>query len=217
MPAPMIQAVVFDLDGLMLNTEDVFELAGQRLLERRGQKMTTDIRRRMLGRRPQEAFEALIEETGITDPIPDLMQETKILFYEIAESHLAMMAGLPELLDHLTDRRLPMAVATSSPQDYLNGMLDRFDLQKYFQFTLAAEDVTRGKPDPEIYKTAARTLKINASSILVLEDSEAGTQAAVAADTYAVAVPHQHSSWGDFTAAKLVADSLADPRIFELL
>ena len=77
---PEIRAVVFDMDGLMLNTEDVFELAGQRLMERRGLIMTDEIRHSMLGRRPVEAFTALKTITGMPDRIEDLMRtRSKIL------------------------------------------------------------------------------------------------------------------------------------------
>ncbi len=74
-----MSAVVLDMDGLMLNTEDVFDLAGQELLARRGMDMTDAIRHRMIGRRPQEAFAAMKEVTGIPDAIEDLMEETRRL------------------------------------------------------------------------------------------------------------------------------------------
>ena len=96
---PPIRAVVFDMDGLMLNTEDVFDLAGRQLLERRGLAMTDVIRHSMLGRRPVDAFNALKLHTGMTDRIEDLMYETKELFEAIAGNCLATMPGLHDVLE----------------------------------------------------------------------------------------------------------------------
>lgn len=214
---PEIHAVVFDMDGLMLNTEDVFDIAGQRLLQRRGLEMTEVIRHSMLGRRPVEAFEALISHTGIKDRIPDLMQETKELFEEIAENSLATMPGLHELLTLVESRNLPLAVATSSPRDYMTGLLERFDLLHRFHITLTAEDVTHGKPHPEIYETAARRLSVSPERMLVLEDSETGTRAAHAAGAYIVSVPNRHTAVGDFSMSRMRIDSLLDQRLHDLV
>ncbi len=205
------------MDGLMLNTEDVFDLAGQELLARRGMDMTDAIRHRMIGRRPQEAFAAMKEVTGIPDAIEDLMEETRRLFAEYAEQSLSCMPGLADLLQEAVAAGIPRAVATSSPRRYMEDLLNRFDLLPFFQTTLTAEDVTCGKPHPEIYLTAARRLGVSPPSMLVLEDSEAGTRAAAAAEAFVVAVPNRHTADGDFSMARFVADSLHDDRILSLI
>jgi beta-phosphoglucomutase-like phosphatase (HAD superfamily) len=86
-----------------------------------------------------------------------------------------------------------------------------------FAFVLTSADVTHGKPHPEIYQTAARRLAVDPGVMLVLEDSQAGCKAAVAAGAVAVAVPGGHSRRHDFSGARFIADSLADPRIKALL
>ncbi|MCP4782002.1 MAG: HAD family phosphatase [Fuerstiella sp.] len=210
---PPIRAVVFDLDGLMLNTEDVFDLAGNELMLRRGLRMTDAIRHRMLGRRPDEAFQALKDLSGITDDIEDLKQETRELFEAIAEDHLKIMPGLLSLLADIEDRKLPKAVATSSPRDYMTHLLNRFGLLQRFDITLAAEDVTEGKPHPEIYLAATGLLDVMPENTLVLEDSETGMRAAAAAGTFVFAVPNRHTQHGDFSQASRVVSSLADTSI----
>lgn len=214
---PAIRAVVFDFDGLMLNTEDAFEVAGQQLLTRRGLVMTDTIRRSMLGRRPVDAFVALKTHTGITDAIEDLMKETEILFDEAARDLLRLMPGLPEVLAEVDRRNLPRAVATSSPREYLHNLLTRFDLIHRFPVTLTAEDVTHGKPHPEIYLAAADRLNVAPQEMLVLEDSETGTRAAAAAGARVVSVPNVHTRDGDFSVSHLVVESLHDPRLHALL
>lgn len=214
---PRIEAVVFDLDGLMLNTEDVFSIAGCRLLERRNLAMTEEIHQRMLGRRPDEAFQALKELSGISDSIESLKQETRTLFYEIAEDHLSIMPGLFELLDMIETADLPKAVATSSPRDYMEHLLEKFDLLHRFPVTLTAEDVVHGKPHPEIYLTAASQLDVAPDRMLVLEDSETGTRAAAAAGAVTVSVPNCHTANGDFSMAWLKVPSLEDRSLLDLL
>ena len=212
-----IRAVVFDLDGLMLNTEDVFDLAGKELLARRGLKMTDEIHHAMLGRRPDEAFQAMKDLSGITDEISALKDETRELFAEFAEDHLTEMPGLRGLLELIDSREIPRAVATSSPRDYMVTMLSRFNLLDGFSVTLTAEDVVNGKPDPEIYLLAADQLHVSPAETLVLEDSETGTRAAAAAGTFVVSVPNKHTCHGDFSMASLRVGSLNDSKLHRII
>ncbi len=212
-----IRAVVFDLDGTMLNTEDIFEDAGQQLMQRRGLTMTREIRRSMLGRRPLEAFTALKQATGIADDIESLLQETKQIFQELAADRVQLMPGVEWLLQLTEDLHLPRAVATSSPQKYMRWLLDLVGLYSRFAFVLTAEDVVQGKPHPEIYLKAAARLRVDPQEMLVLEDSETGVAAAAAAGAQVVAVPNRHTDYGDFSRAQLRVNSLQDERLTVLL
>ena len=214
---PTIRAVVFDMDGLMLNTEDIFELAGVELMARRGLQMTDEIRHGMMGRRPVEAFTVLRNLTGLQDSLEDLMLETKVLFAALAQDRLAMMPGLLELFELLDARKLPRAVATSSPRVYMTHLLEKFNLLHRVNFTLTAEDVTHGKPHPEIYLKAAEMHGVAPEEMLVLEDSETGTRAAAAAGAYIVAVPSRHTDFGDFSMSRLRVSSLLDEQLHQLL
>jgi HAD superfamily hydrolase (TIGR01509 family) len=126
-----------------------------------------------------------------------------------------MMPGLLELLDMIEDLGIPKAVATSSPRDYMENLLGQFNLLTRFSETLTAEDVTSGKPHPEIYLKASQLLAVESAHVLVLEDSETGTRAAAAAGTFAVSVPNRHTVAGDFSMASLQVESLADNRLIQ--
>lgn len=216
-PASPIRAVCFDLDGLMFNTEDIFNEVGHEVLRRRGKLMTRDLLQQMMGRRAQEAIKLLVEYHALTDTVDEMIDEMWVLFRELVPGRLAPMPGLFELLGRIEDRGLAKGVATSSRRHYLEEMLGRFELLERFHMTLAAEDVTHGKPHPEIYLTAAQRLGVEPHEMLVLEDSHAGTSAAVSAKAYAVSIPNDHSRYQDFSHATLVADRLDDPRILRLL
>ncbi len=212
-----MKAVVFDLDGLMFNSEDVYSLVGHEILRRRGREFTTDLKDQMMGLKPQKAFEVMIRRCGLSDTWQQLAEESNGLFESLLDEHLAPMPGLMELLDALEAADIPKAIATSSSRQLLDACLKRFDMHRRFRFFLAAEDVVQGKPHPEIYHTAAARFGLAPKEVLVLEDSQNGCLAAAAAGAFTVAVPADHSRTHDFSAASLVVESLADPRLYEAL
>ena len=127
------------------------------------------------------------------------------------------MPGAVALVESLARRGLPRGVATSSGPDFAHDVLSRVGLRERFGFVLTSADVTHGKPHPEVYHLAAARLGVAPTEMLVLEDSQNGCRAAVAAGAVVVAVPGGHSRRHDFTGARFVAESLADPRIADLI
>ncbi len=212
-----IRAVAFDLDGLMFNTEEVYEQSGTELLRRRGKTATREMFDRMMGRRAPEALAIMIETHDLPVSVEELIKESEAIFYEMLDDILRPMPGLFELLDQIERRALPKGVATSSSRPYLKDLLGRFALEHRFPITMTAEDVTRGKPHPEIYLTIADRFGVAPEEMLVLEDSEAGTRAAAAAGAYVISIPHRHCSGHDYSMAHAVARQLDDPLILELL
>ena len=211
------EAVVFDMDGLMFNTEDLYFAVGEELLRRRGKKFTRELSDAMMGRPPQASFEIMIRWHNLSDTWENLAAESENLFIERIQGRVAPMPGLLELLAALESARIPKAIATSSSRRTLRAVLACFELEPRFDFTLTAEDVIQGKPHPEIYQKACQRFGLPPNKVVVLEDSEAGCRAAAAAGTIAVAVPGPHSARHDFSSATVVIDSLRDPRLYELL
>ena len=211
------QAVVFDLDGLMFNTEELYQDVGAELLRRRGCQFTIELLNQMMGRPSRVALQIMIDWHSLDATVEQLASETEQIFPMFLDSRLAFMPGLAELLAALEQAGLPKAIATSSSRRFVTNVLSRFDLEPRFAFVLTAEDVVQGKPHPEIYQKAAQRLGLAPSQVMVLEDSQNGWLAAAAAGTLAVAVPGGHSRHHDFNQATLVADTLTDPRIYDLL
>ncbi|MDB5390550.1 MAG: HAD-superfamily hydrolase, subfamily variant 3 [Planctomycetaceae bacterium] len=212
-----IRAVAFDLDGLMFNTEMIYDKVGEELLLRRGKLMTSELKRAMIGRRAQESLTLMIDMHGLNDTVDDLITESHELFFEAAVGRLAPMPGLYELLEFLEASKFSKALTTSSSHQYVQRVVGPFGLLHRFPIILASEDVTQGKPHPEIYLKAANQMGIEPGEMMVLEDSQNGTNSAAAAGAVAVAVPHEHTRHHDFSRATLIADSLHDPRVFDLL
>lgn len=210
-------AVVFDLDGLMFNTEVVFHETGTELLRRRGKPAPPELFAAMMGRRAPDAFRVMIEMMELDDSVETLQPESWELFCTLLDKHLEPMPGLLDLLGQLEAAGVRKAVATSSGRDYAHDVLGRYQLIDRFGVILAAEDVSDGKPHPEIYQTATARLSVSPSQAIVLEDSNAGICSAKAAGCYAVAVPHEHSHGQSYEEADLVIDTLADPVLSNLL
>ncbi len=198
----------------MFNTEDVYTLVGEELLRRRGYEFTVELKRQIMGLRPQSAFERMIADCCLAETWQELAEESNRLFFGLLDGRLAMMPGLADLLDALERAGIPKAVCTSSSREIVAACLRPFDLRGRFEFILAAEDIVHGKPHPEIYLTAARRFGVPPAEMLVLEDSENGCLAAAAAGAYVVAVPGQHSREHDFSMASLLVESLADRRLY---
>src|SRR3990172_6107994 len=209
-----MRAIVFDMDGLMFNTEDVYSAVGTELLRRRGHTFTAELKDAMMGLRPQPSFEAMIRFCNLGDTWQQLAAESSQLFIGLLNGCLAPMPGLLELLDALERAAIPKAIATSSSRELVDPCLKPFDMQRRFQFILAAENIARGKPHPEIYLTAARRFGVPPAEMMVLEDSQNGCRAAASAGAFTVAVPGEHSRQHDLSAASLVVESLADPRLY---
>jgi HAD superfamily hydrolase (TIGR01509 family) len=215
MPTP--RAVVFDLDGLMFNTEELYQEVGSKLLRRRGHVFTQDLLDRMMGRPSHVALQIMIDTHTLRATVEELLAETDEIFPEILRTRLAPMPGLVELMGALEQHGIPKGIATSSRRSFVEHVLGVFGYQPRFSPILTSEDITHGKPHPEIYLKAADRLGIEPGETVVLEDSENGCKAAVAAGTITVAVPGEHSRRHDFAGATLVADSLRDERIYALL
>ena len=215
MPGP--RAVVFDLDGLMFNTEELYQDVGAQLLRRRGHVFRQELLDRMMGRPSHIALQLMIDAHTLDATVEELLAETDAIFPEILRTRLAPMPGLVELLAALERCQIPKAIATSSRRAFVERVLDPFGYQPRFAHILTSEDITHGKPHPEIYLTAAERLQVSPGELLVLEDSANGCSAAVAAGAVTVAVPGAHSRQHDFSGAVLVADTLRDERIYRLL
>ena len=213
----MLRAAVFDLDGLMFNTEQLYTHVLKELLRRREKEFTQDLVDQMMGRPAKSAFGVLTQYHNLDESLEALMEESDAIFLGILDEKLAPMPGLVELLAALEAKRIPKAIATSSRRSFTQRILGKFQFEPRFDFLLTSEDVIHGKPDPEIYLTASQRLKVLPAEMMVLEDSQNGCRAAVAAGAFAVAVPGEHSRNHDFSGAALIAEGLSDPRIYQAM
>jgi HAD superfamily hydrolase (TIGR01509 family) len=206
-------AVLFDNDGLLLDTEVLWTRAEIALFERFGRTFTIEHKRELIGT-SGPASEAIIErQLGVPGRGAELMAELHEGVMEEALRGVDPMPGAIELLDALDGR--PVGVASNSPRMFVERTLHAAGLYDRFGCVLSADDVERPKPAPDLYIQLAGALGADAADCVALEDSATGVAAARAAGAFVVGVP---SLEGIVLAeADLVADSLADPRVLARL
>ncbi|RUL87601.1 HAD family hydrolase [Tautonia sociabilis] len=216
-PAPRIRAVAFDMDGLIFDTEALFHRVAVDLLAARGKQFTPEMMAAMIGRPAAVAGPALVRLAGLEESPEALLAEARERFDALIDTAVHPMPGLFTILGLLERRGIPRAVATSTRRQQALRLLGHHGLLAHFAFVLGGDEVSRGKPDPEIYRTAAGRLGVEPGAMLVLEDSPAGVSAARAAGAFVVAIPHDHSPAGGLREAHRLADRLDDPGLLALL
>ena len=209
--------VVFDLDGLIFNTEEIFLEATNQLLAPLGKKQTPEIVAQIMGQPSNVSTQILKDSHSLTDSVTEIRKELDRHFDLVLDAILAFMPGFEELLQCLIQADIPRAICTSSTAGYATKLIDRFGYLDEFQLILGGDQIENGKPAPDAYLKVAELLKIAPATMLVLEDSENGCRAAIAAGAFTVAVPAKHNMGQSYDNVDLIADTLSDPAILSAL
>jgi HAD superfamily hydrolase (TIGR01509 family) len=205
------RALIFDMDGLMIDTEGLYWAAAREIAASYGKAVSDDTLRNMMGRAPIESMRVFVRDLELRDSAEALLdRRTAIMLKRFAEP-IAPMAGLMEILRAFKGR-LKLAVATSAPAAFADLILPAMKIADYFDVIQTSDGVKRGKPDPEIYLRAIERLGAAAEESIVLEDSVAGARAGKNAGAYTIAVPSEYTRGGDFAFADYVARDLNDAR-----
>ena len=204
-----VAAVIFDMDGLMVDTEPVYQIAWQQAAAELGYDLDDELYAKFVGR-PTPACEAIIiERFGIAFPLERFRERWPDLWRsEVDRNGVQTKPGIGEILSFVESQRLPMALATSSEAEYVEVTLRRAGLTDLFAAMVTGDEVSRGKPEPDIYLEAARKLGVQPSACVALEDSEAGILAIQRAGMTGILVPHWPASPRAVQAAFRVVDTL---------
>ncbi len=204
----MIRAILFDLDGLMVDSEPHSLASWRVILSSRGVTLNRKVSERMFGLRQIEAAQMLVEVYGLTDQPSALGREKEEYQIRHLDGQIKPMPGLFELLNEIDRRELRTAVASSGARPYVNAVLQAIGLIERFRATVTGDDVVNGKPAPDVFLAAAHAVQTDPPHCLVLEDAPSGVQAAKAAGMRCVAVPNQHTRGLDLSSADVILPSL---------
>ncbi len=207
----MIAAAVFDLDGVLVDSEPVWERVRRGLVAERGGRWAPDAQRRLMGMSTPEWARYLSEDLGAGLP-PD--EVAALVIDRMAASYrerLPLMPGAVEAVRRLA-ARWPLGLASSAPAVLIETVLESSGLRPCFQVTMSTEQVARGKPAPDIYLAVAARLGCSPPDCAAVEDSSNGLRSAAAAGLRVIAIPHpQYPPDPDaLAAASLVLPTLAD-------
>ena len=205
------EAVIFDMDGLMLDTEAPALRAWQQVARTCGREFDLELCHRMIGRSFADSVALIRARHGPDYPVDEITRAWAAGYDAIvAAEGISLKPGLIEILDLLDERGVPRAVATSSRSERARARLDQLGLLCRFDALVGGDEVARGKPAPDIFLAAASRLGVSPHNCIVLEDSEPGIIAASDAGMIAVLVPDLHPPGEALLARKpLVLASLA--------
>ena len=208
------RAVLFDNDGLILNTEDVWTRGEQQLFEARGLTFTNDHKRELIGQSAENAGRLLEQRLG--EPAKDLIAELDAIVLAELEHGVEEMVGATELLVALRGHGVPIGLVSNSPRQFIEKAINSVGYAPHFDVVVSAHEVARPKPAPDPYLEACRMLGEEPGlDIFAFEDSPSGVTAAVAAGLTVFGVP----SFAGITLdeAHHLAETLADAHILEYM
>ena len=186
----MKKAVIFDMDGLMIDSERVtYNEYVKKFAQLGHHDFTEELYRNCLGKNKQGICQVFIDHYGQDFPMTEVWDDVHVWIDESLRQYVPKKKGLVELLEYLKANNYKTIVATSSGRARVDEILKNADLTKYFDDTICGDEVTHGKPHPEIFLTACQKLGVAPEDALVLEDSEAGILAAYDGHIDVICVP----------------------------
>ncbi len=211
-------AVIFDLDGLLADTEPLWGESARVLVEGKGRVYDPSLRTQYMGRAPLDVAGLMVQQYDLDDEPAALMkQRLQILAGLYRRQPLEALPGARDLVAALAAEDVPMAVASGSPGFLVQVVLERLDLRSPMKACLGSDAVARGKPAPDLFLLAARRLGADPGRCVVLEDAGAGVRAALAAGMACVAVPLPETPPSAVSGATRVVQSLEELSPADLL
>jgi HAD superfamily hydrolase (TIGR01509 family) len=185
----VIDAVVFDLDGVIVDSEHVWDDVRQELAEERGGRWHDEASRDMMGMSSPEWSRYMHDVIGLEESAEEINAEVVRRMEEVYRTKLPLIPGAVEAVERLGDR-WPLGLASSSNRELIDFVLEVSGLGRLFQATVSSEEVSRGKPAPDVFLEAARRLAVPAERCAAVEDSENGIRSAKAAGMRTIAIPN---------------------------
>jgi HAD superfamily hydrolase (TIGR01509 family) len=207
----VIEAVVFDLDGVLLDSEQVWDEVREELVKERGGRWHDRAQTEMMGMSSIEWSRYMHDELGVPDPPREISADVVRRLEEVYRKRLPLIDGAHEAVERLA-ARWPLGLASSSNREVIDLVLDLSGLARFFRVTVSSEEVPRGKPEPDVYLEAARGLGVPPERCAAVEDSHNGIRSAKAAGMRVIAIPNQHYPPGEqaLTLADVTLSSLAE-------
>jgi HAD superfamily hydrolase (TIGR01509 family) len=207
----VIDAVVFDLDGVIVDSEHVWDEVRQQLAEERGGRWHDQASRDMMGMSSLEWSRYMHDVIGLVEPPEEINAEVVRRLKAIYRERLPLIPGAAEAVERLGARR-PLGLASSSNREVIDFVLEISSLGRFFRATVSSEEVARGKPAPDVYLEAAARLGVEPTRCAAVEDSENGIRSAKAAGMRTIAIPNPRYPPGEDALAKadVVLESIAE-------
>ena len=204
-----MKALIFDMDGVIVDSEPMHTAVTIEVMQSYQVHFTTAEMDRFIGMSMRGFFSILKKEHGLNAPVEEMIQrQIDGIYRHIKEDPQEPVPGILEILAYLKARKIPAAIASSSPKILIETIVERLQIADAFSLLLSGEDFPRSKPDPAIYLTAAEKLGVDPADCLVIEDSQNGTIAAKEAGMRCIGFQNPHSGQQDLRRADLIVPVL---------
>lgn len=206
----MIKAVIFDMNGVIVDDEPVHEKAFQEILKNYGVDLTSaDYEKLCLGKTDRDGFIGVIRKFSLAENLlEELLEQKSKKYLELASGNAKPFPGVIDLIKRLNEK-YSLALASGAIRSEIDMTLELFEIEKYFPVVVSGEEVAVGKPNPEHYILTAQRLKLNPEECLVIEDSKSGVQAAKAAGMKCIAITTSHKR-DELAFADRVVDNFSE-------
>jgi HAD superfamily hydrolase (TIGR01509 family) len=208
-----VQAVLFDMDGLMIDSEKYYWAAHRQIAAEHGKTVSDQTLGRMMGRSPIDSASVFAAETGVALPPDEILAQRDRLVLAMMRQRVDPMPHLMEAL-HMLSATFRLGIVTSATRPFVDVMLESLGIRDVFAALQTSEGIKSGKPDPEIYLEAMKQLSLPPQQCAVLEDSSNGALAGKRSGAMTVAVPSEHTRSQDFRFVDYVARDLLDAAQF---
>jgi HAD superfamily hydrolase (TIGR01509 family) len=214
----LIQAVIFDLDGVIIDSEPMHLEVDRNIIRSIGIDISDEELKKYIGVSNVKLWSDLVGKYKINHNVEELVNQQKnSKIKAFKENDLKPVRGVVELIDSIRKANLSLAIASSSPKEFIDVVLKRLDMQNKFEFILSGENFKKGKPEPDIFLTAAKLLGKSPEQCVVIEDSTHGITAAKRAGMKCIAYRNLGSGMQDLSSADLIIDSFNDISVEKIL
>ncbi|MFW6035005.1 MAG: HAD family hydrolase [Halanaerobiales bacterium] len=206
-----LEAVIFDMDGVIIDSEPIHYQANLQLFKKMNIQVTRDEYEGFIGLSNTEVWSRLKEKHNLNSPVEELVSEIVESNIKVLKgSQVEPINGIKPLLDKLRKVKLKVALASSSPTEYIRQVLEKLKIKEYFETTVSGEELKNGKPDPDIFLHTAELINVKPGNCLVIEDSENGVKAAKAAGMKCIGYNNLNSGSQNLDNADIIINSITE-------
>lgn len=205
----MLKAVIFDMDGVLVDSEPIHFEVDKQVLKKCGFDGNYNVLSAYIGISNPEMWKDLKEKYNLALSVEELIKLQYDLKIKILhEIKIQPIEGIKDLLNTLKQNKIITAVASSSPRYFIEAMLKKTGIMEYFSVILSGEEVQKGKPQPDIFVKAAELLNVNPQECIVIEDSASGVKAALSAGMKCIGYVNLNSGSQDLSKASAIVDKI---------
>lgn len=211
----MIKAVIFDMDGVIADTERIYFDADNMVLRQFGKEQTLDYFLKFVGTTTKHHYQTIIKDFGLNASVDELLMQRQKYTALLMKNGIGTNAGVMQIIEQAKAKHMPIGLASSSAPERIQTVLNATGLTAVFDVVVSGEQVKAHKPEPDVYIETAKRLGVNPTNCLAIEDSRSGVLAAKAAGMKCVALRTSFTLNQDVSAADKVVNRLEQVKISE--